>query len=118
MRRILLQVIGGALGVLALSAHGQAQGPPEVVGSVTILTDGVAEPNGLATLAINAAIRDLKVQIQNSPACCGSCGRAAVANVRDLLHLKGVDLAILNSDVLAFLQQTGKFPKLRAASAT
>ena len=33
-----------------------------------------------------------------------------MANVRDLLQLKGVDFAVLNSDIFPFLQQTRQYP--------
>lgn len=35
-------------------------------------------------------------------------GESAVANVRDLLYLRGVDAGILNADVLAYLRITGE----------
>lgn len=37
-------------------------------------------------------------------------GESAVANVRDLLYLRGVDAGILNADVLAYLRITGEMP--------
>src|SRR5262249_3006257 len=40
-------------------------------------------------------------------------GRGATENVRDLLYLRGVDLAVLNSDVLAFLDVTNQYPDAR-----
>jgi len=37
-------------------------------------------------------------------------GESAVANVRDLLYLRGVDAGILNADVLAYLRITDEMP--------
>lgn len=37
-------------------------------------------------------------------------GESAVANVRDLLYLRGVDAGILNADVLTYLRLTGDMP--------
>ena len=37
-----------------------------------------------------------------------------MANVRDLLQLRGVDLAVLNGDILQFLDQTRQYPKARS----
>jgi uncharacterized protein len=35
-------------------------------------------------------------------------GKGSVQNVRDILHLKGVDMGIVQSDVLAFFRQSGE----------
>ncbi|MEQ1718003.1 MAG: transporter substrate-binding domain-containing protein, partial [Hyphomicrobium sp.] len=40
-------------------------------------------------------------------------GEGATGNLRDLLMLKGVDLAILDSDILAHLDLTGEYPDAR-----
>ena len=113
MRRFLLQVLAGAIGLLAVSAHAQRQRPPDVVGAgtIAILTDGIVEPNGRATLAVNelAGLPRQSGNVRVLPV----AGHGAAANVRDLLHLRGVDLAILNSDVLAFLEHTAEFPQAR-----
>jgi TRAP-type uncharacterized transport system substrate-binding protein len=100
MRRLLLQVLAAAIGLAALSLGVEGQG----ASTVTILTDGITEPNGRATLAVNELAERLARtgKIRALPV----AGRGAAANVRDLLSLRGIDLAILNSDVLAFLDQT------------
>ena len=113
MRRILLQVMAGVIGLLALSGQAPRQKPPDVVGAgaVTILTDGIAEPSSRATRAVN--------DLAERPAAIGNirvlpiAGHGAAANVRDLLYLRGVDLAILNSDILEFLDQTRQYPDAR-----
>jgi ABC-type amino acid transport substrate-binding protein len=102
--------MAAATGLLALtlSAHAQRQRPPERVGSVTILTDGIAEPNGRATRAINELAKEIG-NVRVLPI----AGHGAVANVRDLIQLRGVDLAVLNSDILSFLDRTRQYPTAR-----
>lgn len=113
MRRFLLQVMVGAIGLFAVSAHAQRPRPPEAVGTgtVSVLTDGIADPNGAAALAINQ-LGDQPSQIANIRVL-PIAGRGAAPNVRDLLYLPGVDLAILNSDILTFLDQIRQFPDAR-----
>ena len=92
---------------LALPAHAEQQqkAPATPRGTVTVLTDGIAEPNGGATRAINELAKEIS-NIRVLPI----AGHGAVANVRDLLRLKGVDFAVLNSDVFPFLEQTRQYP--------
>ena len=80
-------------------------------GTVTVLTDGIADPNGAAALAINQ-LGDQPSQIANIRVL-PIAGQGAAPNVRDLLYLRGVDLAILNSDILTFLDQIRQFPDAR-----
>ncbi len=97
---------------LALPALAQRQKPrPQVdPGRVTILTDGLSEPSSGGVQAVNELAERLgRAGIRVLPI----AGSGAVANVRDLLLLRGVDLAILNSDVLAHLDMTGEFPDAR-----
>ena len=92
---------------LALPAHAEQQqkAPATARGTVTVLTDGIAEPNGGATRAINELAKEIG-NIRVLPI----AGHGAVANVRDLLRLKGVDFAVLNSDIFPFLEQTRQYP--------
>jgi hypothetical protein len=78
---------------------------------VSVLTDGIVDPSGRATQAVNqlADYASHLAKVRVLPV----AGHGAVANVRDLLYLRGVDLAVLNSDVLAFLDQTGQYPDAR-----
>src|SRR5262249_21714252 len=80
-------------------------------GLVSVLTDGIVDPNGRATQAINqlADYASHLAKVRVLPI----AGHGAVANVRDLLYLRGVDLAVLNNDVLAFLDQTRQYPDAR-----
>jgi TRAP-type uncharacterized transport system substrate-binding protein len=113
MRRFLLQVLAGAVGLVLLSA--QAPRPrPEVdgAGTVTVLTDSITDPNSRVARAVNT--------LAERPSDVGNirvlsiAGHGAAANVRDLLYLRGVDFAILNSDILEFLAQTRQYPSARS----
>jgi polar amino acid transport system substrate-binding protein len=85
-------------------SHGtKGQTDRNETGQVSILTDGLADPDSRASRAINqlaargriGAVRVLPVS-----------GQGGAANARDLLRLHNVDFAVVNSDVLAFLQLT------------
>jgi uncharacterized protein len=114
MRRLPWRLIAAAIGLLALtlSAHAQRQKAPERAGAVTILTDGIAEPNGRATRAINELAKDIG-NVRGNIRILPIAGHGAGANVRDLVQLRGVDLAILNSDIFLFLDQTHQYPTAR-----
>ena len=114
MRRLPWRLIAAAIGLLALtlSAHAQRQKAPERAGTVTILTDGIAEPNGRATRAINELAKDIG-NVRGNIRILPIAGHGAAANVRDLIQLRGVDLAILNSDIFLFLDQTRQYPTAR-----
>src|SRR5215831_7910925 len=110
MQRFLLGIMAVVIGLLAPAAHAQRQDTREMVGvgTVTILTDGVAEPRSQGGQAVNELAGRLgKMRVLPI------AGRGAAANVRDLLYLRGIDLAILNSDVLAFLDETRQYPDAR-----
>jgi TRAP-type uncharacterized transport system substrate-binding protein len=109
MRRFLLQVVAAALSVVALAGQAPRPRPPEVhgAGTVTILTDSITDPSSRAARAVNelAERRGDLGDIRVLPI----AGHGAAANVRDLLHLRGVDLAILNSDIFEYLNQTRQY---------
>jgi uncharacterized protein len=99
-------------GLLALATPAvaeQKQKAPARTGAVSILTDGIAEPNSNATRAINELAKEIR-NVRVLPI----AGHGAVANVRDLLQLRGVDLAVVNSDMLQFLDQTRQYPRARS----
>ena len=104
--------IAFAIGLLALALPADAEqrqmAPATARGTVTVLTDGISEPNGGATRAINELAKETG-NIRVLPI----AGHGAVANVRDLLRLRGVDFAVLNSDIFAFLEQTHQYPDAR-----
>jgi ABC-type amino acid transport substrate-binding protein len=103
------RLIAVAIGLLALAlpagAEQRQKAPATARGTVTILTDGIAEPNSGATRAINELAKEIG-NMRVLPI----AGHGAVANVRDLLQLKGVDFAVLNSDIFPFLEQTRQYP--------
>ena len=102
--------------VLLAIPRGHAQTPPGIPdvgqGSVTILTDGIANPNSPALRAMSELslhldkIGDMRIL--------PLMGYGGAANVRDLLKLRGADLALLNSDILAYLDQVKTYPEARA----
>lgn len=105
-----------ALGLLLASPAARAQQPPPAPvdvsqGAVTILTDGITNPNSPALRAMSEIslhldkIGDLRVL--------PLMGYGGEANVRDLLKLRGADLALLNSDILAFLDAKKAYPEAR-----
>jgi len=99
---------------LGLCSPGQAQRTavratltPE---RVTILTDGIADPGGPAVSMIN----DVAARLSHSGMrVLPIAGEGALGNLRDLLQLQGVDFAILNNDILAYLDLTGEYPDAR-----
>jgi uncharacterized protein len=113
MRQFLVGVVAAAFSLVASFAWAQAPNPRAEVrkGLVSVLTDGIADPGSRATQAINqlAAYAGHMPNVRVLPI----SGHGAAENVRDLLYLRGVDLAVLNSDVLAFLDQTGQYPDAR-----
>jgi hypothetical protein len=113
MRRFLPQLVVGTIGLLALAAYAQQPVRPNVAGAgtVTILTDSLAEANSRATRAVNE-LAELPQGVGNIRVL-SLAGHGAVENVRDLLHLRGVDLAVLNSDILKFLELTRQLPHAR-----
>ncbi len=78
---------------------------------VTVLSDGLSEPAGGASqiLADISAILDKESDVR----LLSINGRGGPANVRDLLQLRGTDLAILNSDVLAYPDLATALPDAR-----
>ena len=110
MQSYWLGIVAVVIGLLAPAAHAQRQSTREMVGvgTVAILTDGVAEPSSQGAQAVNELAERLSEvgKIRVLPI----AGRGAGANVRDLLYLRGIDLSILNSDVLAFLEETRQYP--------
>src|SRR5262245_28675929 len=114
MGRFALRLVAVAICLRALSAQAQRRQSEQATvatGMVTVLTDGIADPNGQGTLAVNELAERLGQvgKLRVLPI----AGQGGAENVRDLLYLKGVDLAILNSDILAYLDQARKYPDAR-----
>src|SRR5262245_30807983 len=113
MRRLLMPIATAAVGLVMVLSGGEAQDRSETPKSdaITILTDSILEPSGPATLAIYNLVDQLEssAKIRVLPV----AGLGAQANVRDLLSLRDIDIAVLNSDIFAFLDQTHEFPSAR-----
>src|SRR5262249_36394119 len=113
MRRLLMPIATAAVGLVMVLGGGEAQDRSETPKSdaITILTDSILEPSGPATLAIYNLVDQLEssAKIRVLPV----AGLGAQANVRDLLSLRDIDIAVLNSDIFAFLDQTHEFPSAR-----
>jgi uncharacterized protein len=98
----------GALVVAALPQAGHAQYNAERVnqGVVGIVSGGVAGTyvqfaNDLAAVLDGDKLRILPI-----------LGKGSIQNVIDILYLRGVDVGIVQSDVLAYLRRDGQFPGL------
>lgn len=102
-----------ALGALCLTgATAHAQGERVNAGAVTIVTDALEQPDGRATRLINDLARELtEVGAIRVLSIAGAGGQA---NVRDLLFLRGVDFAVVNSDVFEVLDRAGVYPNARS----
>jgi len=113
MRRLLMPIATVAVGLIMVSGGGAAQDRPQPPksGAVTILTDSIIEPSGPATLAVYDLVDQLGrgARIRVLPV----AGLGAVGNVSDLLSLRGIDIAVLNSDIFTFLDQTHELPSAR-----
>ena len=80
--------------------------------SITIFTDGIARPDGRISKALTEMARALagKKELRTLPV----MGYGGVANVDDLLHSRGVEFAVLNSDVLTYLDLVKAHPDARS----
>ncbi|MGO9487350.1 MAG: hypothetical protein ACLPX9_22685 [Rhodomicrobium sp.] len=78
---------------------------------VTVLSDGLSEPAGPASQILGelsiALDRESDVRLLSIN------GYGGPSNVRDLLQLRGTDFAILNNDVLTYLDLTAALPDAR-----
>lgn len=77
-------------------------------GAVTLITDGVTETSGLVSELAStlAETVDVEGKVRLLPV----MGYGATTSVRDLLYLRGIDLGILNSDILAYLRLQQQLP--------
>jgi TRAP-type uncharacterized transport system substrate-binding protein len=113
MRRFIFCVAAVATSLQVLPACAQTPDPRAEVrkGLVSVLTDSIADSGSRATRAVNqlAAYANHLPNVRVLPI----SGHGGAANVRDLLYLRGVDFAVLNSDVLTYLDLTGQYPDAR-----
>lgn len=96
-----------------LSASAQTASPSaKQTGSiVTILSDGISEPNGLASQMLSQI--SVTLDKESDLRVLSVMGYGGTVNVRDLLQLRGADLAILNSDILAYVDLIHTLPDAR-----
>ncbi len=111
MRVVFNIMIAVALVVLSGPAPAQQPAPAETpnTGAVTVLTDGIADPSGRVSRGFSelSLYLDQAGKLRVLPL----MGYGGVANVRDLLKLRGADFAILNNDILAYLALTKTYPE-------
>lgn len=113
MRSVMIALLALA-GVFSHAGPAMAQRPSARAAftpdRVTILTDGIRDPASPATrMVTDIAGRSGHGGVRILPI----AGEGGLANLRDLLLLRGVDLAILDSDILAYLDVTGEYPDAR-----
>ncbi|MFZ1107071.1 MAG: hypothetical protein WAN43_01810 [Rhodomicrobium sp.] len=110
--RFLIFMVGVSL-CLAQTAFSQVNWPAPKSGTrmVTILSDGTSDPNGAASQVLSeiaiALDKDSDVRVLSLS------GYGGVTNARDLLLLRGADLAVVNNDVLAYLDLSRTLPDAR-----
>lgn len=73
---------------------------PVSQGAVTVLTDGISDPAGGVVKAFSALSR--RVDQVGKIRVIQLMGYGGLANIRDLLHLRGADFAIVNNDILSY----------------
>jgi ABC-type amino acid transport substrate-binding protein len=111
MRRFIL--IACVFTALAQAAPAQITFPSskETNSIVTILSDGLSEPSSLASQVLSEI--SLAVDKEGDLRVLSVNGYGGPVNVRDLLLLRNTDLAILNNDVLAYLDLAKALPDAR-----
>ena len=99
--------------VLALVLLGPAPSRAQTAakGTVTVFTDGFAYPNG----RLSRALTELSVAFDQAGKLriLPIMGYGGEGNIRDLLRLRGADLAIVNADVLAIPGLDKAYPEAR-----
>ena len=110
--RWFILIVGISL-ALARTAYAQVAFPSSKTASrmVTILSDGNSEPNGAASQILS----DIAITLdkQSDMRVLSMNGYGGPLNARDLLQLRGADLAVINNDVLAYLDLLKTLPEAR-----
>jgi uncharacterized protein len=106
-------LLAGLLGILIPPALAQIAFPPAkpVNTIVTVLSDELSEPASPATKILNEL--SIAFDKQGNVRLLSMNGYGGPVNVRDLLQLRGADFAILNNDVLAYLDFAAALPEAR-----
>jgi hypothetical protein len=113
MRRFLLLLLSIGLLTWGHEVNAQQRVVTERFGaeSVTILTDGLADPQG----DISRAFGHLSQQVGSISKLrlLPLMGPGGPTNARDLIHMRGIDFAVMNSDVLTYIDLFGGPPAAR-----
>ena len=93
------------------TALGQVRRSESAGGAVTILTDATSDTDNRSGRAISelAALLAAKGRLRVLQV----AGRGGAENVRDLVYQRGIDLAVMNSDVLAYLDLVRQYTDAR-----
>ena len=78
---------------------------------VTILSDGTSDPNGAASQVLSEIA--ITLDKEGDFRVLSMSGYGGATNARDLLQLRGADLAVVNHDVLAYLDLSQTLPEAR-----
>ena len=109
--RLFILALGLLAGLSCAFAQGNLVPANPVSRLVTVLSDGLSEPNSPASQALSdisiALDRESDVRLLSIN------GYGGPANVRDLIQLRGTDFAVLNNDIFAYLDVASPFPDAR-----
>jgi uncharacterized protein len=110
--RFLIFLVGFSLGV-AQTAFSQVNLPAPKIGTrmVTILSDATSDPNGAASQVLSEIA--ITLDKESEMRVLSLSGYGGVTNARDLLLLRGADMAVVNNDVLAYLELSQTLPEAR-----
>src|SRR5262249_12442484 len=110
MRSIILITLG-LLSALLRPAFAQVTFSPAKPTSniVTVITDGLGEPASDVSQILNEI--SITLDKESGVRLLSINGYGGPANVRDLLQLRGTDLAVINSDVLAYFDLAKALPE-------
>ncbi len=103
----------GASLCLAQPAFSQANLPASKPAAhiVSILSDGTSDPNG----AVSQVLSEIAITLdkESDVRVLSLSGYGGATNARDLLQLRGADMAVINNDVLAYLDLSQTLPEVR-----
>ncbi len=98
---------------LAKAAFSQVNLPTPKPGAhmVSILSDGTSDPNG----AVSQVLSEIAITLdkESDVRVLSLSGYGGATNARDLLQLRGADMAVINHDVLAYLDLSQTLPDAR-----
>src|SRR5262249_34858579 len=112
MRLIILFIFGLLAAPLRPALAQIAYAPAKPANNiVTVLTDGLGEPAS----EVSQILSDISIALdkESGVRLLPVNGYGGPANVRDLLQLRGTDLAVINSDNLAYFDLAKALPEAR-----